>query len=187
MFANPHTAALIAEMDKAPPSEHWLEKLRDGTPVLIRPLSVEDRMRLLVFFRRLSPLSLRFRFLGAVTRVDERIIDALLSLSAEVSRGYVALIHHEGELQVIGVSRYKRFADERCECAVAVAEGWQRKGLGRLLLGHLIDTARREGLRTLCSTNLSTDYPIHGLYKQLGFTSVYLGQDFEHLVHELTL
>ncbi|WP_411388504.1 GNAT family N-acetyltransferase [Pseudomonas sp. MPB23] len=187
MFANPHTAALIAEMDKTAPSEHWLDTLHDGTHVLIRPLSMEDRLRLLVFFQRLSPLSLRFRFLGAVSHVDERIIDSLLSVSEDVSRGYLALIHNDGELQVIGVSRYTRLEENRGECAVAVAEAWQRKGLGRLLLGHLIVAARREGLHTLCSTNLSTDYPIHGLYKQQGFTSVYLGRDFDRLVHELQL
>lgn len=187
MFANPHTAALIAEMDKTAPSEHWLDTLNDGTHVLIRPLSAQDRLRLLVFFQHLSPLSLRFRFLGAVSHVDERIIDSLLSVSEDLSRGYLALIHSEGQLQVIGISRYKRVEEKRSECAVAVAEAWQRKGLGRLLLGHLIDAARREGLRTLCSTNLSTDYPIHGLYKQQGFTSVYLGRDFDRLVHELEL
>ena len=47
--------------------------------------------------------------------------------------------------------------------------------------------AQREGFRKMCSTDLSTDYPIHGLYKQLGFTSAYLGRDFDRIVHELEL
>lgn len=189
MLANQHTAALIAEMDKTSPAEHWLEKLHDGTHVLIRPLSTHDHLGLLHFFQRLSPLSLRFRFLGAVTHVDASAIDTLLSESAQISRGYLALIHHDGELQVIGVSRYRRATDqdEQCDCAVAVADPWLRKGLGRLLLGHLIDAARREGFHKMCSTDLSTDYPIHGLYKQLGFTSAYLGRDFDRIVHELEL
>jgi len=49
MLANQHTAALIAEMDKASPAEHWLEKLHDGTHVLIRPLSTHDHLGLLHF------------------------------------------------------------------------------------------------------------------------------------------
>ncbi|NUT90073.1 GNAT family N-acetyltransferase [Pseudomonas corrugata] len=189
MLANQHTAALIAEMDKAPPAEHWLEKLSDGTHVLIRPLSTDDHARLLLFFQRLSPLSLRLRFLGAVNHVDGHAIDTLLSESETFSQGYLALIHHEGELQVIGVSHYRRAADnpEHCGCAVAVAEPWLRKGLGRLLLGHLIDAARRKGYRKMCSTNLSTDYPVHGLYKQFGFTSAYLDRDFDRIVHQLEL
>ncbi|AOE68082.1 acetyltransferase [Pseudomonas fluorescens] len=189
MLTNPHTAALIAEMDQASPEEHWLEKLRDGTHVLIRPLSTDDHARLLRFFQRLSPLSLRFRFLGAVTHVDERIIDSLLSVPGDISRGYLALIHHDGELQVIGVSRYRQAMDrdDCCDCAVAVADPWLRKGLGHLLLGHLIDAARRNGFSVMRSTDLSTDYPIHGLYKQSGFTSVYQGRDFDRIIHELAL
>ncbi|MGX4725882.1 GNAT family N-acetyltransferase [Pseudomonas corrugata] len=189
MLANQHTAALIAEMDKASPAEHWLEKLNDGTHVLIRPLSTDDHARLLLFFQRLSPLSLRLRFLGAVHHVDGHAIDTLLSESEMFSRGYLALIHHEGELQVIGVSHYRRAEDnpEHCGCAVAVAEPWLRKGLGRLLLGHLIDAAKCKGYRKMCSTNLSTDYPVHGLYKQFGFTSTYLDRDFDRIVHELEL
>ena len=189
MPANQHTAALIAEMDKASPAEHWLEKLHDGTHVLIRPLSTEDHVGLLHFFQRLSPLSLRFRFLGAVTYVDASTIDTLLSESTEISRGYLALIHHDGELQVIGVSRYRRATDqdEHCDCAVAVAAPWLYKGLGHLLLGHLIDAAKRKGFRKVCVTDLSTDYPIHGLYKQFGFTSTYLGRDFDRIAHELEL
>jgi GNAT superfamily N-acetyltransferase len=188
MFANEHTATLIAEIDKAPRGEHWLEELRDGTHVLIRPLCAEDHARLLKFFRRLSPLSLRFRFLGAVSHVDESIIDALMSVSDGECMGYVALIHHNGELQLIGISRYTRRKDPRvCECSVAVADAWQRMGLGRLLLAHLISAARQNGFSRMTSTDLCTDYPVHRLYKRSGFTSAYLGNDYERLVHDLDL
>jgi GNAT superfamily N-acetyltransferase len=186
MFANPHTAALIAEMDKTAPSEHWLDTLNDGTHVLIRPLSAQDRLRLLAF----SSIYRRCRCGSAFGRgqscrrghhrfAAERLRGSQPRLPrADPQRGPIAGHRH----QSLQARRRKRG-----ECAVAVAEAWQRKGLGRLLLGHLIDAARREGLRTLCSTNLSTDYPIHGLYKQQGFTSVYLGRDFDRLVHELEL
>lgn len=185
----PHAAALIAERDKSSTTEHWLEKLHDGTHVLIRPLSTDDHAGLLRFFQRLSPLSLRFRFLGEVPRVDAHTLDALLSEPGDVGHGYLALVHQDGELLVIGVSRYRRAMDnsENCDCAVAVADTWQRKGLGRSLLEHLIDAAQRRGFRKMVSTDLSTDYPIHGLYKQFGFTSAYVDRDFDRIVHERVL
>ena len=129
---------------------------------------------------------MRFRFLGAVTPIDDNLIDSLLSGPGQ---GYVALIHSYGELQVIGITPYRASADAHdcCECAVAVADPWQRKQLGRLLLGHLIDNARQRGFKTMRSTDLCTDYPIHRLYKHFGFTSVYLGHDFDRIVHDLEL
>lgn len=186
MYANQHTAALLAELEKSGPMEHWLDELRDGTHVLVRPISADDHSRLLRFFRHLSPLSLRFRFLGDVTPIDDNLIDSLLSGPGQ---GYVALIHSYGELQVIGITRYRASADAHdcCECAVAVADPWQRKHLGRLLLGHLINTARQRGFKKMRSTDLCTDYPIHRLYKHFGFTSVYLGHDFDRIVHDLEL
>ncbi len=188
MFANQHTAALIAEMGKVPPAEHWLEELHDGTHVLVRPLAAENHARLLKFFRALSPLSLRFRFLGTVAHVDENIVNAFLNACDSDRVGYVALIHNDGELQVIGVSRYVRVEDvEGCACTVAVADMWQRKGLGCILLGHLIDAARQHGVRRMTSTDLSTDYAVHRLYKRFGFSSVYLGRDFDRIVHDLDL
>lgn len=186
MYANRHTASLLAELDKSGPMEHWLDELRDGTHVLIRPISADDHSRVLRFFRQLSPLSLRLRFLGAVTPINDQLIDSLLSDSGV---GYVALIHSFGELQVIGIARYRANAGvpDGCECAVAVADPWQRKQLGRLLLGHLIDAARRKGFKTIRSTDLSTDYAIHRLYKQSGFTSAYQGDGFDRIVHDLEL
>ncbi len=186
MYANRHTATLLAELEQSGATEHWLDELRDGTHVLVRPISADDHSRLLRFFRQLSPLSLRFRFLGAVTPIDDGLIDSLLSGS---DAGYVALIHVYGELKVIGITRYRASADTHdcCECAVAVADAWQRKHLGQVLLGHLIDAARQRGFKKMRSTDLSTDYPIHRLYKRFGFTSVYLGHDFDRLVHDLDL
>jgi GNAT superfamily N-acetyltransferase len=189
MFAHQNTAALIAEMDKTEVAEHWLEELRDGTHVLVRPLSADDHPLLARFFQRLSPLSLRFRFLGTVTHVDEVVIDSLLNIPEHDGLCYVGLIHRDGELQLIGISRYSRAEDDEdsCECVVAVADPWTRKGLGYLLLGHLINAAKRNGFRKMQSTDLSTDYPIHRLYKRFGFSSAYLGRDFDRIVHYLEL
>jgi GNAT superfamily N-acetyltransferase len=188
MFANPHTAALIAQMNTATPGEYWLEALRGGTHVLIRPVCAQDHQRLRTFFQRLSPLSLRFRFLGAIAHVDDSIIDAFMSVPDDSCKAYVAMIHNFGKLQIIGVSRYLRLDDSHtCGCTVAVADAWQRKGLGRLLLSHLINAARRNGFDRMTSIDLSTDYPVHRLYKRLGFTSAYLGKDFDRIVHDLQL
>lgn len=188
MFANPHAATLLAEVHQGAPLEHWLDQLQDGTDVLIRALCTDDLVPLTTFFEHLSPLSIRFRFLGAVAPVNEHTLSAWLSTPGHKAGGYVALIHHFGEFQVIGISRYTRSDDgDSCECTVAVADAWQRKGLGALLMSHLVDAARRSGFRRMTSTNLPTDYPIHRLYKRLGFASVHQDTGTDRLVHSLEL
>jgi len=180
--------ALITEINNTTPSEHWLEALADGTHVLVRSISAHDHDRLLTFFQRLSPPSIRFRFLGAVTHVDERIIDAFLNVATEDCMGYVALIHNFGELQIIGICRFKRLEDKQdCGCTVAVADAWQRKGLGRILLAHLIAAPRRNGYEHMRSIDLSTDYSVHRLSKHAGFTSVYMGHEFYRIHPNLQL
>ena len=90
---------------------------------------------------------------------------------------YVALAHEDGQLRQVGVSRYAGIpGSHNCECAVAVSEPWQRKGLGRLLLKHLIDAARRNGYHCMVSRDLANNYAMHRLTKALGFTSRYLGR-----------
>src|SRR3546814_14562204 len=43
---------------------------------------------------------------------------------------YIALVHDNGQLTEIGVSRYCATSEHECECAVTVADQWQHLGLG---------------------------------------------------------
>ncbi|MGE8323466.1 MAG: N-acetyltransferase family protein, partial [Pseudomonas sp.] len=76
---------------------------------------------------------------------------------------------------------------QRCECAVAVSEDWQRKGLGRRLMQHLIAAARRNDFQCMVSRDLANNYAMHRLLKALGFSSRYLGGDVSEILHELDL
>ncbi|HEX8594804.1 MAG TPA: GNAT family N-acetyltransferase [Pseudomonas sp.] len=173
MFVNERAARLIASLDSSKAGDHWIEALKDGTPVLIRPLRAADRELEYQFLQHLSPLALRFRFLGAVSHVNAALIEELVSLDYHDRMAYVALVHVDGRLQEIGGSSYARVApDDTCQCSIAVADGWQHRGLGSLLLTHLIDAARRNGFQKMSSTQLATDYAVNGLFKKLGF-SVY--------------
>src|SRR5581483_11989197 len=52
--------------------------------------------------------------------------------------------------QGVAIGRFVRDAEhpERAEVAITVADEWQRHGLGKILLGRLVDRARDEGIRT---------------------------------------
>lgn len=46
---------------------YWIEALRDGRHVLIRPLAEKDREREYAFIKRLSPESRHMRFLAQIS------------------------------------------------------------------------------------------------------------------------
>lgn len=188
MFINQPDAATFERLCKGSPGEHWIESLDDGTHVLIRPLAAQDREREFQFIKHLSAQSCRFRFLGRLTEAGASLMDPLMDLDYHDRMSYVALAHEDGQLHEVGVSRYAaRHGHKQCECAVAVADQWQRRGLGRLLMKHLIDAARRNGFEKMTSTNLPTNYAIHRLLKKLDFESYYPTVDFTEVVHKLHL
>src|SRR5579859_2254829 len=141
-------ANAFAYFPEAIAGDQWIEPLRDGTAVLIRPLQETDRERELAFISNLSHKARRFRFLGDFKQVSKTQIDQLMNIDYEHRMALVALVHDYGTLKEIGISRYSATTDEKkCECAVTVADEWQHKGLGVLLMRHLINYARRKGFK----------------------------------------
>jgi len=82
-------------------------------------------------------------------------------------RKHVALVAlHAGE--VVGEARYVR-TDGGAEFALAVADGWRRRGVGNRLLAALIVSARRDGLRRLDGEVLASNEAMLGFVERAGF------------------
>jgi len=70
----------------------------------------------------------------------------------------------------LGECRYAvRPGSDNCEFAVAVLDGWQRRGLGERLLSELISVARDHGLRAMVGDVLASNAAMLGLALKLGF------------------
>ncbi|MGV8916560.1 MAG: GNAT family N-acetyltransferase [Pseudomonas sp.] len=168
--------------------EYWIEALNNGIHVLIRPLKQEDRQREFQFIKHLSPETRRARFLGTMSGASTELLDQMMDLDNRDRMAYVALVHHDGELIEVGVSRYAPGEEPReCECAVVVTDDWQRLGLGQLLMSHLINAAKRNGFEKMTSIDLANDYGMHRLAKRMGFTSRYQAKEFTEIIHDLDL
>lgn len=167
---------------------HWIEHLRDGTPVLIRPLRPEDREREETFIRRLSPAARRYRFLGSFREASPALVDELMEVDFAHRMAFVALLHDNGTLREIGVSRFAATTDERqCECAVTVADEWQHRGLGVLLMQHLIKVARDNGYKRMVSLDDASNLPMCELADFLGFRRESVPGDPGRVMHTLDL
>jgi GNAT superfamily N-acetyltransferase len=168
--------------------DHWIEALRDGTPVLIRPLAESDRQREIDFIDRLSHRSRRMRFLGDFRKMSVASIDRLMKIDYESQMAFVALVHENGALREIGISRYSATSDgKRCECAVTVADEWQGRGLGVLLMRHLVDIARRNGFKQMFSVDAADNQAMRDLASYLGFNRRMDPEDSALVIHSLDL
>lgn len=151
--------------------EHWNEKLLDGTPVLIRPIGPEDAERERKFIEGLSLESRYFRFLGCMSKPSDELIHKLTNVDQTRDAAYVALVADGGGQRQIGVARYSLDADGRsCECAVSVSDDMQKKGLGTLLMRHLIEHARSRGVRHMYSIDAAENRSMWPFAAHLGFS-----------------
>jgi GNAT superfamily N-acetyltransferase len=146
----------------------WTERLRDGSPIEIRPIRPDDRQALADGIQLMSPESRYRRFFAPV----ERLSDAQLTYLTEVDHhDHEALVAMEpGSERGIGVARFVRSEGdpEVAEFAVAVADDWHARGVGTALIHRLADRAREEGVKRFSGTILEENRPMLDLVDSLG-------------------
>jgi acetyltransferase len=144
--------------------------LRDGSAVTVRPIRPEDAAMEQAFVRGLSAESRFFRFMNAVQELSPELLVRLTQLDYDRELALVAVAEAErGETQV-AVARYSANPDgDSAEFALAVADAWQHRGLGRALMERLMDAARERGFRRLTGEVLADNGKMLGLMERLGF------------------
>lgn len=152
--------------------QQWAETLNDGSRVLIRPLTTADVAQHAAFIANLSPRSRHSLFLGGIARLSDRELRRMCDVDQAEQMAYVAIDAHQPDAQ-IGVCRYA-FSDpaQGAEISVAVADAWQRRGLGTRLLQHLIDFARAHRITRLFSIDDAGNEPMRHLARRFGFAEV---------------
>jgi GNAT superfamily N-acetyltransferase len=148
-----------------------METLRDGSQVLIRPIRREDAELERRFIESLSPESRRYRFLGCVATPSEQMLRSLTDIDPEREAALIALAQEGGHERQVGEARFSSNGSGSAEVAVTVADDWQRRGLGTLLVRRLINLARARGIHTLYSVDSSGNTRMRELAMHLGFTS----------------
>ena len=152
--------------------------LRDGSTLRLRPTRAEDEDALLEFFGRLSPDSRHLRFQGAV-RVDSRVIAPFLrSDGREMLSLLGELSDQDGSPRVIALGTFIRLRDpSRAEVAFAVADEYQRRGIGSRLLERLAAHARTEGVKRFVAQVLPENTAMLRVFGDTGFevTRRYVG------------
>jgi GNAT superfamily N-acetyltransferase len=136
------------------PDPGWFDErssvvvLDDGTRVLIRPIRAGDKRLLQEGIQRLSPQSRYLRFLHYLERLTAAELRYLTEIDYRDHFAWVAISLDQPDQIGLGVARYIRDKTRptQAEAAVAVIDDYQGRGLGRLLLTRLADSARENGV-----------------------------------------
>ena len=135
--------------------------------IALRPLCAQDSAAFQQFVRGLSPESRLHRFFVPLRELAPGL---LASLTQPDPTRHVAVAAVDGD-RIIGEGRFVALGDSgRAEFAIAVADAWQRQGLGARLLGFLTAAARQAGLAVLQGEVLRTNGAMLGLAARAGFS-----------------
>jgi acetyltransferase len=157
------------------PLHHVLNaSLKDGTPIILRPIRPEDEPLIVAFHRELSENSVRqryFEFMSLDERVaHERLIricftdyDREWTLVAEIEGKEASQIIGVGRLFLVPGTRYAHFA-------LIIVDNYHNLGLGTCLLQHLMTIAKQENIEMIDARILSENVNMIKLCRQLGFT-----------------
>ncbi|MFJ9535929.1 GNAT family N-acetyltransferase [Streptomyces sp. NPDC101225] len=139
--------------------------LADGTTVCIRPVAPGDHGQLQGLYEEMSPENLRLRFFGVSRRSAEMAADRAC---AAPHPGYRALLA-ERSGQVIGLAEFDTGGSgTEADMSIAVAEGLHHRGVGTLLVEHLVSAARAEGVTAFTADALSENREVLRLFADLG-------------------
>jgi acetyltransferase len=143
--------------------------LRDGTRVRMRAMRPEDAALEKRFVDGLSEQSKYQRFMQFMPELPANLLARFTQLDYDRELALVCL--HGGEF--IAVGRYSPNADGRtAEFALVVADAWQGKGIGRMVLERLCGAAKKAGYHALYGYILNANRDMLDLAERLQFKEV---------------
>ena len=172
---SPDLFGRYAHMAIYPYPAHLTETLvlADGTEITIRPIRPEDAEMEQQFVRNLSEESKYFRFISTVRELPQRMLVRFTQIDYDREMALVAVTRQNDQDVQIGVARYVINASgDSCEFAVAIADDWQKRGIGGRLMVSLMDAAREKGLRRIEGDVLTANGNMLRFVQKLGFEAL---------------
>ena len=140
--------------------------LADGQVVHLRPIHPGDASALVEFHARLSSDAVYRRYFSFHPELSETEVTWLTTVDY-VER--LALVVEVGD-DLVAVGRYDRLpGTETAEVAFLVADDFQHRGLGMLLLQNLATAARGQGITTFVAETQASNRDMMGVFEGSGF------------------
>jgi acetyltransferase len=164
---------------------------RDGSLVHLRPIRPEDAEMERDFVNALSERSRYLRFFYRMHELTPAMLARFTQVDYDREMAFVAIVDDDAAphgRRIVGVARFVQSPDrESAEYAIVVADEWQGRGVGGLLMRRLIDVARRKGLAQLEGAVLRENVDMARFVQALGFTLSDDPHDSEQVLTTLDL
>src|SRR5258708_31626216 len=125
------------------------ELLSDGSQIEIRALRREDEADMLAAVGKTSAQSLQRRFFVMKRHFSDKERAFFLDVDFKNHVAIVAVTDEAGLKVIVGGGRYIVFEPGRAEMAFVVIDTWQSRGVGSILMRHLIKIASDAALKEL--------------------------------------
>jgi len=144
------------------------ETLRDGSVVEIRAQRPDDVEGMRNTLKRMSEESIVRRFFAPRRSFSPKEVASFIDIDFDKHVALVACLSVEGRPRIVGGGRYIMTAPGTAEVAFAIDDALQHRGLGSLLLKHLVLIAREQGLRQFVAEMLPENTAMLGLLRRSG-------------------
>jgi GNAT superfamily N-acetyltransferase len=142
---------------------------KKGEEILLRPVRSSDETRLHDLYYAMSAESLYRRFFQVRKDMAHTMLQKLCTVDYEREMSIVACQGEPGAERIVGAASYSLSpAGTTADAAFVVDDRHQGRGIGRLLLDHIIDIARRKGVVALTANVLVTNAAMLHLFKSAG-------------------
>lgn len=151
----------------------------------VRPIRPEDAPLLEEMFSVLSLTSVYYRFFNIMKRLPHHMLARYTQIDYDREIAMVAIDSSGGSEKMLGVSRV--IADgsmKSAEFAVVVADQWQGKGIGAVLLSRCLDFAQSKNIQKIWAVVMPGNTKMLAMAKKMNFDIKYHHSRGEY---ELTL
>ena len=154
-------------------------KLKDGTPVTIRPIRPEDEPLMVRFHETLSEQSVYFRYFHHM-RLSQRVAHERLTRMCfiDYARQMALVVERRdakgGVREILAVGRLIKLREaNEAEFAILISDRFQHSGLGTELLRRLVQIGRDEKLDRIVADILPENRGMLRVCEKLGFRRRY--------------
>jgi acetyl coenzyme A synthetase (ADP forming)-like protein len=140
--------------------------LRDGSTVRIRVMQPSDEPLLLSLLQSLSEESRWFRFYS--TASDNALVSEA-HREATLARTFALLAFSGVEERVVGHAFYAAIDAHRAEVAFTIANDFQGRGLGSMLLGQLAEVAAASDIQVFEAEVVASNQAMLQVFRSSGF------------------
>jgi ribosomal protein S18 acetylase RimI-like enzyme len=145
------------------------ERLADGSEIEIRALRREDEADMLAALEKISVQSLQRRFFAMKRHFTEKERRFFMDVDFINHVALVACADESGREVIAGGGRYVVVEPGHAEMAFVVVDHWQRRGIGSILMRHLIRIAKDMGLQELTAEVLPENAAMLSVFRRFDF------------------